>query len=593
MHSGPVFIHSLFRAGSTYLFHVFRRSGRYYAYQEALHELPFAARADPALLVVDHGTEKSVLLRHPRLEAGYFEELRRVWPAWRDALTEQAVYDGYFAAPGVDFGAEYFRLLIAAAPGRPVFQECRTGGRIGALKRELGGFHLFLWRNPWDQWWSLKVADYFDAANRLIAGAAGAPAPLRGLLRDLGLVKYEGPGVAGAFEFYRSRPLTAEQSYLLFYTLWCLALEEARQHADLLLNIDRLSESGAYRQEACAALASAQIDGVDFSDCSVPQALYAQSEQLRFRLLEERVHKRLTEAGWTPETVAGALAIRQEFAPSLWHRPLQDGDVVGFVEQQRRARDIAWRYETTAAQAAEAVARQMQSVRAEREAERARAEQQLAERAQEVAALRAEREAERARAEQQLAERAQEVAVLRAEREAERARAEQQLAERAQEVAVLRAEREALRASLSWRVTAPLRWLARPFMESTSRAEAPAAAAVPAALRPLVIAMERVLRDPQRSYRLNQKLLRYPALHGWLVGLSKRAGIYPGQRAVAAQVEIADFARVGAPTFAQADSRDVHESRSESARTPLTGDDRDLDELMRRVECELRQWRQS
>jgi O-antigen chain-terminating methyltransferase len=98
----------------------------------------------------------------------------------------------------------------------------------------------------------------------------------------------------------------------------------------------------------------------------------------------------------------------------------------------------------------------------------------------------------------------------------------------AAQVQALQAERDALRASLSWRITAPLRWVARPFMETTPRVNVRSPAAVATPLRPLVAAMGRVLRDPQRSYRLNQRLLRYPALHRWLVGLSKRAGIYPG-----------------------------------------------------------------
>jgi O-antigen chain-terminating methyltransferase len=92
----------------------------------------------------------------------------------------------------------------------------------------------------------------------------------------------------------------------------------------------------------------------------------------------------------------------------------------------------------------------------------------------------------------------------------------------------LRAERDALRSSWSWRITAPLRWVARPLAAAGRDARLHPPAGVAAPLRPLVAAMRQVLRDPQRSYRLNQRLLRYPALHTWLVGLSKRAGIYPG-----------------------------------------------------------------
>jgi len=98
----------------------------------------------------------------------------------------------------------------------------------------------------------------------------------------------------------------------------------------------------------------------------------------------------------------------------------------------------------------------------------------------------------------------------------------------AAQIAALQAERDALRGSMSWRITEPLRWVARPFMKAASRKDAPPRAGVPALLRPLVVAMKRVLRDPQLSYRLNRRLMRFPALRAWLVGLSKRAGIYPG-----------------------------------------------------------------
>ncbi|MGQ9797531.1 MAG: hypothetical protein ACUVR9_14345, partial [Desulfosoma sp.] len=158
MEKSPIFIHSLFHSGSTYLSHVFRRSPcGYWCYQEPLHEAVYFAKNDPTILLRGFGEEDLNLYRHPRLDKPYFQELLDVWPAWKDTLDQSAIYDAYFPAPGQDFGIGYWQALVNAAQGRPVFQECRTSGRIGAIKARLGGYHIYLWRNPWDQWWSYEV----------------------------------------------------------------------------------------------------------------------------------------------------------------------------------------------------------------------------------------------------------------------------------------------------------------------------------------------------------------------------------------------------------------------------------------------------
>ena len=72
---------------------------------------------------------------------------------------------------------------------------------------------------------------------------------------------------------------------------------------------------------------------------------------------------------------------------------------------------------------------------------------------------------------------------------------------------------------------------------------------VAAPLRPLVAAMSHVLRDPRLSARINRRLMRYPTLHGWLVDLSRRAGIYPGQLPLA---QAAWTPQVAAPALAGA-----------------------------------------
>lgn len=156
----PVFIHSLFRAGSTYLFKVFRRSYHgYRVYQEPLHEITAFSVEDPQRLLCGFGDKETRINRHPELTKGYFQELFEAWPAWRENIVEEIVYRSYFACNEAEAGIEFWQSLIDASKGRPVFQECRTSCRIGVIKKSLAGTHIYLWRNPWDQWWSYKIND--------------------------------------------------------------------------------------------------------------------------------------------------------------------------------------------------------------------------------------------------------------------------------------------------------------------------------------------------------------------------------------------------------------------------------------------------
>jgi hypothetical protein len=360
MNDAPIFIHSLFRAGSTYLFNVFRRSEcGYWCYQEALHEFVYFNRNEPSVLL-SIGANESTHWRHPQLINPYWHELHDVWPAWKDALNEKIIYDVYFADQTEEIGVAYWQALAEAARGRPVFQECRTAGRIGAIKSQMKGAHIYLWRNPWDQWWSYKITPYFDVANQIIIHVRHAPQPVRCLLATLGLPAYGRDDLAGAFAFYSARPLGSEHSYLVFYLLWCLALREGIGHADLMLNIDRLSDSADYQSEMKARFKDAGIDGIDFSDCRVPQGRYLEKDQIFFCALERQVYLWLIEGGWTEQEINQIKVLRQQNQPVSWLAPIENSSPADMAEQASRARMLACRYETSSA-SAEAKAQQTEA----------------------------------------------------------------------------------------------------------------------------------------------------------------------------------------------------------------------------------------
>lgn len=493
MSKSPIFIHSLFRAGSTYLFMVFRRSAEHYwCYQEPLHELAFLSRDDVKLLQVEHGVSKIALLRHPHIGKNYFQELYDVWPAWQNTIAECSIYANYFVPPEADIGIPYWRSLIQASKGRPVFQECRTPGRIGAIKAAIGGFHIYLWRNPWDQWWSYKVAPYFDTANQLIVRAPHAPEPVIRLRQALGMEDDAPAGVAAALEYFGARPQNSEKSYLVFYMLWCLGLREGMRHADVMLNIDRLSDSSAYRDETLDALREAGVSGLDLSDCHVPQGQYLKEDRRFFEALEERVHNWLREGGWAHEELQALQAMRQRFEPLAWDAPAASCSPAEALEQASRARVLARRYETHLADNISTLIAQIGDLEAEVTQVEAARRAGIAE----ARAAATEAESRATKAETELATVRKELHEIHQSNRHHYLLSEQ----RAKEI-------EALRASLSWRITAPLRWLAAPALRKRNPTTVPPAPGL----------VDRAIRwgmaQPQLVAFVHRSLHRYPKLH--------------------------------------------------------------------------------
>ena len=126
-------------------------------------------------------------------------------------------------------------------------------------------------------------------ANQLIINAPNSFLSVKVLRSALNLEHYPYNDIAGAFAYYSEKPFSAEKSYLVFYMLWCLGLKEGQEQGDILLNIDRLSDSPIYRYEMKKHLEDAGINDIDFSDCDVPQGWYLDEDKAFFVNLEDRV----------------------------------------------------------------------------------------------------------------------------------------------------------------------------------------------------------------------------------------------------------------------------------------------------------------
>lgn len=313
----PVFIHSLFRSGSTYLFDVFRQSSaKYWCYQEPENEM-LLHLTDTADSITDTARVNATL-RHPQLDRPYLAEFVPIREEVAHLFSRHFPYDSFFltetdAEPDL---RRYLELLIMRAQGRPVLQFCRSTGRIGWLRRNFTARHLFLWRHPWDQWWSYKVAPYFDTANLLILNANTVPPVFQEIRDVLGFQPYHDTTLEREFAFFDSHRLTAADSYLLFFALWYHAMQEGLCSADVVIGIDALSRSAEYRQQTLGRLADCGINGIDFSGCRIYQGYFHDKDAAFFDPIEEKVVRLFAAHGYS-ETIAGHIAELRSFLPRL------------------------------------------------------------------------------------------------------------------------------------------------------------------------------------------------------------------------------------------------------------------------------------
>ncbi|MDA8065409.1 MAG: hypothetical protein M0031_07905 [Thermaerobacter sp.] len=331
----PIFIHSLFRSGSTWLFNCFRHAD-YWCYQEPFHEALRDLKDHPdALLRFDNRTAKE--LRHPELDEPYYREIYDIREKIAHKLAKCISYDSFFDVTCCKAFYEYTAGLIDSAPKRPVLQCCRSFGRVRYLKETFGGIHIYLRRNPWDQWWSCQVNDYFDVAFVAVVNGFNPPRVIADLRRDLGLAINKCASVIDEFDLIKNIPLDASERYMLFYALWLYGILENRLLVDIDINIDMLSANEDYRSMIKGRLETMGVSGLDLSSCNVPRAVYTESDEMFFKTAERRVQQMFLASGYSIESLYEAITLQK----TAKHSKSSSSDA---VRDSSRARDVAIRF---------------------------------------------------------------------------------------------------------------------------------------------------------------------------------------------------------------------------------------------------------
>ena len=453
--TSPIFIHSLFRTGSTYIFNAFRRSPNgYWCYQEPLHEIAFGSKNHRDNLLAFTSSNSKESLRHPDIGNAYFYEIYEVHDAWKNIISKEISYDNYFNGEGSEGLIRYFDALISSAKGIPVVQECRTSNRILTLKNHFGGTHIYLWRNPWDQWWSYKTTDYFDSVNQVILNSNTVPNVINRLKLEIGFSPYRSDDIYAELAHYHSRRLAPEESYMVFYTLWCLGLIEGMEHSDVLMNIDALSDRAPYRQEIVKELELCGVSGITLEDCQVAQTYYTEKDKEFFRRIEDRVHGLLLLSQYPQKTIDQIAGLRQEYEPAVWKLSSAEIPSELLVENAVRAREYVKRIEQRESIQLAYAAATLTEAKAKEDEANARAEQARVQARQAlIRAEQAEAQTQSANTRAEQAEAQTQGALTRAEN------AEARASESANTAEHLSAALREVYESHSWRITYPLRRL--------------------------------------------------------------------------------------------------------------------------------------
>lgn len=277
----PIFIHSLFRTGSTYVWNKFRQYEEYYCYYEPFHQE--MANLEKGKIDI-WGYDKSCTqwMRHPDLKVGYLHEYEKLLehgvkgvPFFKKSFS----FDDFFNTSENPDQKKYIDFLLENAGDKtPVLQFNRSALRISWFKRNYpDALHLYLVRGPGHQFHSYidmyerNKLDSFLTMDLIVSGVNRRIEPFNLLASRIPIFEYHSDlFLDEKFIYSRLLPVYGtDEKYYIFYFIWFLSLIENALNADFLLNIDLLSTDASYRAGASRFFEKAGFDNIDFSDAGI------------------------------------------------------------------------------------------------------------------------------------------------------------------------------------------------------------------------------------------------------------------------------------------------------------------------------------
>ena len=270
-----VFLHSMFRAGSTYMFNKFRSYKKFYTYYEPLHHDLVRLQKD-SIEIWNYDKKATDVMNHPSLEKPHFYEFSTTFNESKNVLPyydTDFAYKEFFKVLKSDALKTYIDNLIKTTPeGKiPILQFNRTSLRIDwFVKNYPAGWNVFLLRNPRDQFESYYKRgktnkNVFLAINLYIIlldhKATNFLIDKRMNVNFSGNVNEDLKAC-----MILSENLTIEEHYKIFYYIWALSFVHANLYADLIIDMDKLNRNYEYLQDIKKRIYDYSSVDVDFQD---------------------------------------------------------------------------------------------------------------------------------------------------------------------------------------------------------------------------------------------------------------------------------------------------------------------------------------
>jgi hypothetical protein len=277
----PIFIHSLFRTGSTYFWSKFRENSKYYCFYEPFHPVLRKLTIEKPY-PWDSNKKALQFMHHPNLDRNKHFEYKKLLRPGKEGIPyfkKAFSFDEFCKDTNNKDAKNYLDYLIENSGGkRPVLKFNRSSFRIKWFKNNYPkSLNIYLIRSPRDQWQSYvsmytqKKRDVFFTMDLITAGVNIEALIFRNLKSCVNLFEYHSDEYENEEIIYGilNKYYTFEDRYFIFYYIWFYAFVLNVLYADIIVNVDMLSQEATYQSSVSNQLEQEEICGIKFDDSNI------------------------------------------------------------------------------------------------------------------------------------------------------------------------------------------------------------------------------------------------------------------------------------------------------------------------------------